>query len=150
MPRSFASTVVDAPPSVVWDFVKDFNATPTYLDLVADSIITDDQPVDLLGCERVITLTDGRVVKETLVARDDVARTLTYHLTEGPFPFSNYYSTMRVTLISDTGGSFVDWSSHYDSDAADAEANDHLLADEIYGAGLQQIKARFASSRITN
>lgn len=147
MPHSFASTVVEAPPDVVWDFVKNFNGTPDYLALVAASLITDDQPVDLLGCERVITLTDGRIVRETLVARDDIARTLTYHLTEGPFPFSNYYSTMRVTLISDTGGSFVDWSSTYDSDAADAAANNHLLANQIYGAGLQQIKERFASTR---
>ncbi|WP_188110582.1 SRPBCC family protein [Aeromicrobium ginsengisoli] len=147
MPRSFASAVIDAPPSVVWDFVKNFNGTPLYLDLVAESVITDGQSVDLLGCERVITLTDGRVVKETLVARDDIARSLTYHLTEGPFPFSNYYSTMRVTLISDTGGSFVDWSSVYDCDAVDAEANDHLLADQIYGAGLSQIKSRFVPTR---
>ncbi|MEV1294914.1 SRPBCC family protein [Pseudonocardia sp. NPDC049635] len=145
MPRSFSSAVIDAHPDAVWAYIRDFNRTPDYLDIVSTSEITDGKPSDQIGCERVMVLSDGGVVKETLIGIDDAARTLVYHLTEGPFAFSGYYSTMRVHLISESGQSFVDWSSTYDCQAEDAKSCDDLLASGIYSPGLATIKAKFTA-----
>jgi hypothetical protein len=146
MPRSYASAIIDADPEEVWRFIRNFDRTPDYLQLVEHSEITGGQPADRVGCERVMTLTDGSVVKETLIAIDDELRELRYHLTEAPFPFTGYYSTMRVYAITTTGGTFVAWSSTYDCESADADANDDLLAGQIYSPGLSSIKGRFETT----
>lgn len=145
MPRSYASAVVAADPDTVWGFLRDFNGAPQFIELVAASEITGGGPADQVGAQRVLTLGDGGVVKETLVALDDAARSYTYHLTEGPFPFTRYYSTIRVTPVTDGGHSFVEWWSTYDCEAADAKAMDDLLAGGLYAGGLAAVKARFAS-----
>ena len=146
MPKSFASVVIDADPAAVWQVVRNFNGTPDYLDAVATSEILDGKPADQVGCQRHIVLTDGSVVEETLIGIDDETRTLRYHLTASPFPFTGYYSTMRVSLVSENGASYVDWSSVYDCQEADAAAMDDLLAGQLYGPGLASIKKSLTSA----
>jgi hypothetical protein len=143
MPRSYASIVIDADPEAVWRYIRNFDGTPDYLDLVATSEVPDGKPADQVGCERVMVLHDSTVVKETLISIDDERRRLRYHLTDGPFPFSNYYSTMQVSLVSESGGAFVAWSSRYDCDEAHAQANEELLAGHIYAPGLARIREMF-------
>ena len=144
MPRSYASTTIAADAETVWAYLRDFNATPQYVDAITTSEILDGRPADQVGAERRLVLGDGAVVLERLVALSDVDRSYTYHLLEGPFPFTAYYSTIRVTPVSLEGGSFVEWWSTYDCDAAEAKALDDLLAGTLYAGGLAAVKARFA------
>lgn len=144
MPRSYASTVVPADPDTVWGFLRDFNGTPNFVDVIAASEIVGDGPADQVGAERVLTLGDDGIVRETLVALDDVERSYTYHLTEGPFPFTHYYSTITVKPVTESGHSFVEWWSTYDCEASDAKAMDDLLGGALYGGGLASVKARFS------
>ena len=143
MPRSYASIVIDADPDDVWRCLRNFDGTPDYLDLVATSEISDGRQADQIGCQRVMVLTDESVVKETLIGIDDERRQLRYHLTEGPFRFSNYYATVQVSPVTASGATFVAWSSHYDCEQADADANDELLARVIYSPGLARVKDMF-------
>ena len=145
MPRSFASTVVKAHPDEVWSFLRDFSAPPQYIEAVTSTVITGGKPADQVGCERISALQDGTPVVEVLVALDDVNRSLSYRLTEGPFPFTNYHSTMQVSLVSDENASFVEWFSSYDCEAADAKAMDDILAGGIYEPALAFIKKRFGA-----
>jgi hypothetical protein len=145
MPRSYASTVVAADPDTVWGFLRDFNGTPEFVELVAASEILDGRAADQVGAHRRLTLGgDGGTVLERLVALSDVDRSYTYHLLEGPFPFTNYYSTIRVSPVSDGGASFVEWWSTYDCEAADAKGLDDLLSGGLYGGGLASVKQRFS------
>ena len=144
VPRSSASLVVPAAPDAVWGFLRDFDGTPHYVELIATSEILDGKAADQVGCERVLNFTDGTVVRETLVALSDLDRTLTYHLTEGPFPFSRYYSTVKVVPVEDGASSFVEWSAVYDCDAAHEKANDDLLAGGLFGPGLAAVRDRFS------
>lgn len=144
MPRSSASIVVPAAPDAVWGFLRDFDATPDYVPPIAASEILDGKLADQVGCERKLTPADGGLVRETLVTLSDLDRTLTYHLTEGPFPFTGYFSTIRVIPVSDGGASFVEWSAVYDCEAADAAGNDELLAGALFGPGLAAVRDRFS------
>lgn len=144
MPRSYASTTVAADPDAVWAFLRNFNGTPDFVEAISASEILDGKLADQVGAERKLTLGDGAVVRERLVALSDVDRSYTYHLLEGPFPFTEYYSTIRVSRVSDANTSFVEWWSTYDCEAADAKAMDDLLAGNLYAGGLAAVKARFA------
>ena len=144
MPRSYASAIVATDPDTVWAYLRDFNATPEYVEAITASEILDGKPADEVGAERKLTLGDGNLVRERLVALSDVDRSYTYHLLEGPFPFTAYYSTIRVSPVSSEGTSFVEWWSTYDCEAADAKAMDDLLAGTLYAGGLATVKARFA------
>ena len=146
MPRSYASTVAAADPDTVWAFLRDFDATPTYVEAIEASEIVDGKPADQVGCERVLSLTGGGVVRETLVALSDLDRSYTYHLTEGPFPFTRYYSTLRVTPLTSDGGSFVEWFAVYDCEAADEKAMEDFLAGSLFSGGLAAVRARFAGA----
>ena len=144
MPRSYASTTVAADPDTVWVYLRDFNATPEYVEAVTTSEMLDGKPADQVGAQRRLVLADGAHVLERLVALSDVDRSYTYHLLEGPFPFTGYFSTIRVSPVSLEGTSLVEWWSTYDCEAADAKALDDLLAGTLYTSGLTAVKARFA------
>jgi hypothetical protein len=146
MPRSYASTVVAAEPDAVWTFLRNFDGTPEFLEAIASSEILDGKLADQVGAERKLTLGDGSLVRERLVALSDLDRSYTYHLLEGPFPFTAYYSTIRVSPVSDEGTSFVEWWSTYDCDATDAKAMDDLLAGDLYSGGLAAVQTRFAGA----
>ena len=144
MPRSYASTTVSADPDTVWAFLRDFNATPQYVEAISSSEMLQGRPADLVGAERKLVLTDGALVRERLVALDDVERSYTYHLLEGPFPFTAYYSTIAVKPVSSDNASFIEWWSTYDCAATDATAMDDLLAGTLYRGGLESLRRRFA------
>lgn len=144
MPRSYASITVATDPDAVWAYLRDFNAVPGYVEAITTSEILDGRPADQVGAERRLVLADGALVRERLVALSDLDRSYTYHLLEGPFPFTGYYSTIRVSPVSLEGTSFVEWWSTYDCEAADAKAMDDLLAGTLYAGGLTTVKARFA------
>ena len=144
VPRSYASTSVAKGPDTVWAYLRDFNATPGYVEAISTSEILDGRSAAEVGAERKLILADGSLVLERLVALSDLDRSYTYHLLEGPFPFTAYYSTIRVSPVSLEGASLVEWWSSYDCEAADAKALDDLLAGTLYTGGLMAIKARFA------
>ena len=73
-------------------------------------------------------------------------RTYTYHLTEGPFPWTRYYSTIRVYRVTADDHSFVEWWSVYDCAEADEKANDDLLVNALFGPGLAAVRAHFAGA----
>ena len=85
MPRSYASSVIGADPDTVWDFLRDFNRTPDFIDAVTGSEILGGKSADQVGCERRLTLDDGSLVRERLVALSDLDRSYTYHLLEDRF-----------------------------------------------------------------
>ena len=143
MPRSYASTVVASDPDTVWGYLRDFNGAPDFVEAIASSEILDGRAADQVGARRKLVLGDGSPVLEELVTLSDPERSYTYHLLEGPFPFTGYSSTLRVTPVSMDGASFVEWFSSYDCEAADAQAMDDLLAGSLYASGLTALKARF-------
>ena len=60
-----------------------------------------------------------------------------------PSPFTRYYSTIRVSPVTQGGASFVEWWSTYDCEPEDEKAMDDLLAGTLYAGGLAAVEARF-------
>ncbi|WP_375482064.1 hypothetical protein [uncultured Jatrophihabitans sp.] len=49
-------------------------------------------------------------------------------------------STIRLAPVTDTGGTFVEWFSSFDVDAADEQAMTGLFGDTLYGTGLAALR----------
>ena len=96
-----------------------------------------DQP----GAKRVL----NGVFHETLKTVDDADRTLTYSIDDGPDAVSKdnvtgYIGTVRVVPVTDTNGSFVEWSSSWE----DSKGGVEDFCNPIYKALLDSLKAHFA------
>jgi hypothetical protein len=76
-------TLIDAPSEEVWDALRDWGALHRRL---APGFIVDTQ---LDGPDRIVTFSDGAVVREVLVDLDDDARRLVWTIVDGPYSHHN-------------------------------------------------------------
>lgn len=91
------SVVIDAPADKVWALVGDFNGLPKWVPPVASSAATAGNGV---GSERTLTIKNGEVLKESLVAYDPATMTLRYKIVEPNhkvLPVNTYSSSISVT-----------------------------------------------------
>ena len=123
---------VDAKPSAVWAAIGDFCGIGAWHPAVAKC-----EEAEADGkTRRTLTLGDGAMIVEELVAWDDDAMSYTYTAVEGPLPVDNYESTITVTEAGE--GSQISWTGSFDAKGAtDAEAEEVMLG--IYDAGLKGI-----------
>ena len=143
MPRPYSSVVVPAPADEVWDVVRDFNGLPGWHPAISRSDIEDGRDAGALGCVRHLTLADGGVMREKLVDLDDADRSYSYDSLADPHPVRNYRATIRVRPVTETGQTFVEWSSFFEADADRAADLDQTYARDVYSAGLVGLRARF-------
>ena len=90
------------------------------------------------------TLTDGTHIREQLLAHSDPERSYTYDFQKTPFDVDNYCATLRVTPLTDGGGSFVEWWTTFDCDRDQQTHWTGFFASEVFQGGLEALKAHFA------
>ena len=146
MAKSYASTVIDAPAERVWERIRDFNGLSTWhSDLIASSEIAGGKSGDQVGAIRTLTLGDGAKVIEQLLSHSDLERSYTYDFQDPPpFDVDNYCSTIRVTPVTDGGGSFVEWWTTFDCDRDQQEHWTGFFVSEVFQGGFDALKAHFA------
>lgn len=144
MASSYASTVFNAPVDAVWQLLRDYDGMAGWHPAVATSAIEGDTPKDQAGSVRRLTLKDGAPIVEKLLAFDDDARSLTYAILEGPFPCTDYVSTLRVTPVTDAGTTFVEWHSTYACEPGREAELESIFAGAVYKGGFDGLRPRFA------
>ena len=144
MPKAYSSGVVPASADSVWEVVRPFDGLPAWHPAIESSEITSGSAGEV-GAVRRLTLGDGGVVVERLVALDDASRSTTYCFAgENPFSVERYLSTIQVCEVSDTGEAFLQWWAEFDADAANAAELTATFSDDVYGVGIAALKERFA------
>lgn len=139
MPKAYASTVVEMSAEALWARVRDFASIKDWHPAIAAARLeggAGDQP----GVIRHLTLQDGPVIVERLLALDDSARTYSYTIVDGPFPVTRYVSTLRVYPVTDGGRAFVEWHSTFDCEAAQVDAMVSTFAGAVYKGGLDWLR----------
>ena len=118
MAKSYASTVIKASPDEVWARVRDFNglADVAQRARLGRARSRTARPATRSASIRSFTLTDGTHIREQLLAHSDLDRSYTYDFQKTPFDVDNYCATLRVTPLTDGGGSFVEWWTTFDCD----------------------------------
>ncbi|PYI86060.1 MAG: MxaD family protein [Verrucomicrobia bacterium] len=114
MLRVFVSGVVDAPAEKVWPVIRRSDAAADWLPFVKSSLIEDGGDPTRVGCVRVLTQTNGEVLREVLVALSDAKRFYSYTFVSSPVPVRNHRTTLRVLPITDGDRSYVEWLSRFE------------------------------------
>ena len=144
MIRVSRSSVIPLPLAVLWRAVRDFGAVDRWHPLVARSLIEDGRPADRVGCVRHLTLKDGGVIRERLLALSDKEHFFSYSILESPLPVANYEATLRLLPVSDGDASYALWSVEFETAPDREDELRTLVGDEIFQAGFDGMKAAFA------
>ncbi|GAA3526519.1 SRPBCC family protein [Amycolatopsis ultiminotia] len=141
MPRPYASGVVAAHADKVWAQLRAFGGASAFLSAISHSELVEGLEGQVGAVRRLTLEAGGDPFDERLLALDDAGRTLTYTFTgANPFGVRRYVSTVRVSPVTDTGESFVEWWGEYDADAGQEEELDRTFAQGVYGSGIAGLR----------
>jgi Polyketide cyclase / dehydrase and lipid transport len=144
MATSYASTVINASPADVWARIRDYNGLPHWVGgIITGSEIEDGKAADQVGCVRKLTLEDGSVIRERLLAFSDADRSYVYNFETTPFDVDNYHATLTVKPVTDGGGSFVEWWTTFDCDRDQQAHWTEFFASQVFQGGFDALKAHF-------
>ena len=139
------TVTINAPVDKVWAAVKDFDSLDKWHPAITkDEIVsgTNNKP----GAVRALSIKDGPVIKEKLLAFSDATHSFTYKFVDTPFPIKDYVSTLHVKANKD-GTSLVRWSSTFkrknpadNPPDAESDAAGVKLITGVYQGGLANLK----------
>ncbi len=143
MARVYISSVINAPASRVWERVRDFNGLPRRHPRIRDSRIEDALPGDKVGCIRNFNLQNGDNIREQLLGLSDYDMFCTYSILISPMPLEDYIATLRLTPITETDGTFAEWSAEFSCDPADEDDLVNLVGTDVFQGGFDALKRQF-------
>lgn len=140
MVKVVRSTVLDAPPEVVWPVLRDFNGHERWHPMVQSSRIERGEAADRVGCVRRFRLQDGSELREQLLTLSDAELTFACCLLDTPIPLFNYVAHVRLAEVTDGRRTFWEWEGRFDAPADRRDELTRLVATEIYDAGFAAIR----------
>ena len=146
MARSYASTVINASPDDVWARIRDFNALPHWAGpAIEKSELEGGLAGDQVGVVPQLTLGGDVSIRERLLSHSDHERSYAYNFEATPFDVDNYHAVLRVTPVTDGGGSFVEWWTTFDCNRDEQEHWTSFFANEVFQGGFDSLKAHFGN-----
>jgi len=143
MPKVFVSSVIEAPPSKVWERVRDFNGMPRWHPRIRDSRIENGEPSDKIGCVRDFHLQNGDRIREKLLGLSDYDMFCTYAILESPMPLTNYVANLRLTPITDGDRTFAEWTAEFDCEPEVADDLVGGIGTNVFQGGFDALKRHF-------
>ncbi len=107
MTQVSVSKTINVPAEKVWEKVSSFRGIEDFSPIARS--VTEGEGV---GATRHCYMPDGAEISELLEMVDDATMTMKYKITDGPFPITNYVSTIKVKHISDNTCE-VTWASEF-------------------------------------
>lgn len=137
----YNSTVVDGTVDEVWAIVRDFHELGWGEGVVETVEKVGDKAGDQVGAKRIL----NGAFHETLQGIDEVDHVIRYSIDDGPGPVAKdavvgYVGQLRLFDVSDTGQTFVEWTSTWTTASGDVKA----FCDPVYKAILGALKAHQA------
>ena len=140
MPSVYASTVINAPVERVWRTVADYNGLPAWMPGMTGSTIEDGKSATAVGAVRKLTMAGSKdSVRERLEVLDPAKCLITYAVLAGPLPMKNIRTSMRLRPITDSYGTFAEWTSEFDPQGGKDEENVQFLI-RVFNAGFRGLK----------
>lgn len=141
MGQCYNSTVIDAPIEKVWEKIKNFHDLSWGDTVVTKVDVVGDIPGTEVGAKRIL----NDVFHETLLSVDNDNFSFSYSIDDGPGPVSkdsvsNYIGKVSLHPVTDSGRTFIVWTSEYESNS-DAAVGD--FCNPIYAGLLSCLKSKF-------
>ncbi|MFM9437364.1 hypothetical protein ACFDR9_004451 [Janthinobacterium sp. CG_23.3] len=99
----------------VWSVLKQFGEIGQWHPAISASVIEDGQPDGMVGCIRRLTLQDGGILRERLMALDERNMLVSYRFEEAPLPLDNYVATVKLVPLTDQDTTVVQWLASFDT-----------------------------------
>lgn len=90
------------------------------------------------GMKRTCFMPDDAAIYEQLTKVDNNAMEMQYIITEGPFPFTDYLSTVKVT--GDENNATINWSASFNAEEANQKPMQELLSG-FYNAIIENLES---------
>lgn len=140
MSKVLVSTVINAPIERVWRTVGDFNGLPAWMPGMADSMIEGGKGDREIGAVRALSMPGVKdKLRERLEEYDEKRHLITYAVLAGPVPGKNVVTSIRLRPITDSYGTFAEWSSKFES-APGKEGEAEQFLTRVFGAGFRALK----------
>lgn len=139
------SAVLEGSVEQVWSLLADFGRVADWHPFVAESKIEDGLSGRHIGAIRHLTLQDGGIIRETLLAMSDRERYFTYDILESPLPVENYVATLRLWPLSGGERCFAKWQVTFDTPPERAEEMETAVGEGIFLSGFQALEAKIAA-----
>ncbi len=141
------STVIDAPIAAVWEVLRDFNGHDRWHPAVARSSLEGGRRTDQVGCVRNFVLESGERLREQLLGLSDKQHSFRYTIVESEVPILNYVAEVQLKPVTDGDRTFWSWSSRFETPPGREQELAQLVAEGVYEAGFEAIRARVAPQR---
>jgi len=141
MGKTYQTTIINAPAEKVWDKIRNFHDLSWAPNVVTSCVSVGDKMGDQIGAKRIL----NDAFHETLVEFSELNCSFQYSIDDGPTPVSrnevkNYYGSVRLLPVTDSGACFIEWSSRWEAKGNDAEEFCHT----IYTALLADLQKTFS------
>jgi hypothetical protein len=141
MGNCYNSTTINGSIDQVWEMIKNFHQLDWAAPVVVKVDVVGDLPGSQVGAKRIL----NDAFHETLLSVDSVNYRMSYSIDDGPGPtakgeVTNYIGRVELFPVTDTGDTFVKWTSEFDS-ADEAQVAD--FCNPIYSGLLAALKTRF-------
>jgi len=141
MGKCYNSTIVDDSIEEVWEMIKDFHKMSWGDKVITEVDIVGEISGTEVGAKRIL----NEAFHETLLSVDSKNFSFTYSIDDGPGPVSkdsvsNYVGKVSLYPVTDSGKTFVEWISTYESDS-DSVVGD--FCNPIYAGLLSSLKSKF-------
>lgn len=123
MPSIHYNAIVDSDSKRVWDVLKQFGGISKWHPAIPVSLIEGDQPDGLVGCVRRLTLQDGAILRERLLAVDESQLTFSYRFEEAPLPVDDYVMIVKLIPLCGQGKTVIQWQATFDNREPDPQGH---------------------------
>jgi hypothetical protein len=136
----YNSIVIDAPADQVWAKIRNFHDLSWAAGVIEKYEAVGGIPASQIGAKRIL----NNAFHETLHALDDLAHVVRYSIDDGPDAVSRdnvqgYIGEVRVFPVTENNGSFVVWTSNWESSGGGVAE----FCNPIYHALLAALKKSF-------
>lgn len=115
MPSVHYNALIDSGANQVWKLLKQFGGISQWHPAISESSIEDSQPDGVVGCIRRLTLENGAMLRERLLAVDDSQLSFSYRFEEAPLPVDDYVMTVKLIPICGQEQALIQWSARFDN-----------------------------------
>lgn len=130
---------VDNSPATVWKLVGNFDSLDVWHPAVTSSSLNGSGTK--VGTRRLLTLSDGATIVESLVSYSAAKMSYSYTIIKGPFPVANYRSTLTLTPTAE-GHTLMTWTSTFDAKGVPDEKATEIIGG-VYDSGMAKVVANF-------
>lgn len=136
----YNSIIVNASADDVWSKLRDFNDMSWAAGIIESTESINGRDGTEVGASRRL----NGAINETLVAFDEDAKSFSYSIDDGPDVLSKdqvsgYLGSVRVSPVTASGQSFVEWEARWQSANGDVKS----FCDPLYVGMLGLLASRF-------